>query len=90
MGWDGMGWERVPPCIQSARATVLSHDDGATPPARVPSGALFMSVIIGTVASLINSTSAGARRSQAFREKVTYLDRSGSGSWQPPALLLQA
>lgn len=34
-----------------------------------------MSVVIGSVSSLLNSSSADAQRSQRFRDKVAHLDR---------------
>jgi hypothetical protein len=37
-------------------------------------GALFMSYLIGTVAGMLNKSSADARRSEEFRMKVAHLD----------------
>jgi hypothetical protein len=47
----------------------------ALPPAPyVYAGALFMSYLIGTVAGMLNKSSADARRSEEFRLKVAHLD----------------
>jgi hypothetical protein len=42
--------------------------------AATAAGALFMSYLIGTVAGIINKSSADARRSEEFRLKVAHLD----------------